>query len=111
METIFQGIIMAFREGLEAFLVIVILLKFLEKTNNRQLKKSVWYGLGSGIILSILFGALLGAFSNLIGGTDATVKLWESIASFIAVVFIITFIIWMINNGAKVKQHVEDQED
>ncbi len=109
METVFQGAIMAFREGLEAFLVIVILLKFLEKTRNHQFKKNVWYGLGAGIVISLFFGAVLGAISSLIGGTDATVKLWESAASFIAVIFIITFIIWMIKNGAKLKQRVEDQ--
>ena len=109
METVFQGVIMAFREGLEAFLVIVILLKFLEKTSNQHLKKNVWYGLGAGIVISLLFGAVLGGITSLFGGTDATVKLWESAASFVAVIFIITFIIWMINHGAKMKQHVEDQ--
>lgn len=38
---------------------------------------------------------------------DTTAKLWESVASFIAVLFIITFIIWMINHGVKMKQHIE----
>jgi len=109
METILQGVILAFREGLEAFLVIVILLKFLEKTNNHRLKKNVWYGLGAAIIASLVFGALLGGLSSLIGGTDATVKLWESVASLVAVGFIITFIIWMINHGAKIKAHVESE--
>lgn len=109
METILQGVILAFREGLEAFLIIVILLKFLEKTNNDQFKKFVWYGLGSAIVISLVFGALLGGVSSLIGGTDATVKLWESAASLIAVGFIITFIVWMINHGAKIKAHVEGE--
>jgi len=109
MNTIIQGVIMAFREGLEAFLVIVILLKFLEKTENETYKKNVWYGLVFGILLSLLFGALLGGVSSLTGGMDTTAKLWESMASFIAVVFIITFIIWMINHGVKMKQHIEGQ--
>lgn len=109
MDTIIQGVIMAFREGLEAFLVIVILLKFLEKTENETYKKNVWYGLVFGILLSLLFGALLGGVSSLIGGMDTTAKLWESMASFSAVVFIITFIIWMINHGVKMKQHIEGQ--
>lgn len=109
METILQGVILAFREGLEAFLIIVILLKFLEKTNNDQFKKNVWYGLAAAIVISVVFGALLGGVSSLIGGTDAAVKLWESVASLVAVGFIITFIIWMINHGAKIKAHVEGE--
>lgn len=109
MDTIIQGTIMAFREGLEAFLVIMILLKFLEKTENEKFKKYIWYGLAGGILVSVLFGALLGGISSKIGGMDTTAKLWESVASFIAVLFIITFIIWMINHGVKMKQHIEGQ--
>lgn len=107
METFIQGLIMAFREGLEAFLIIVILLKFLDKSKNNTLKKNVWYGLYAGIGVSLVFGAILMGISSLMGGIDATAKLWESIASFIAVVLITTFIIWMINHGSKIKRHIE----
>jgi len=34
--TFLQGFIVSFREGLEAFLIMVILLKFLDKTNNKK---------------------------------------------------------------------------
>ncbi len=108
METFIQGLIVAFREGLEAFLIIVILLKFLDKTNNKILKKNVWLGLYAGIGVSLVFGAILMGISSFIGGGDATTaKLWESIASFIAVILITTFIIWMINHGSKIKSHIE----
>jgi len=40
MDSFPQALIIAFREGMEAFLIIAILLKFLDKTNNRNLKKS-----------------------------------------------------------------------
>lgn len=109
MDTLIQGLIMAFREGLEAFLVIMILLKFLEKTENEKFKKYIWYGLAAGMLVSLLFGVLLGGISSMIGGMDTTAKLWESAASFVAVVFIITFILWMINHGVKMKQHIEGQ--
>jgi high-affinity iron transporter len=102
-----QGLIMAFREGIEAFLIITILLKFLEKTNNQKLKKNVWQGTASAIIASLIFGIILIQISSLIGGTNATVKLWESIASFVAVIFIITLIVFMIKHGSKIKDHIE----
>jgi high-affinity iron transporter len=109
MEPFLQAFIMAFREGLEAFLIIVILLKFLDKTNNKELKKNVWHGMSAGVIASFIFGFILLAISSFIGGTDATAKLWESVASFVAVGLITTFIIWMINHGKEIKGHIENK--
>lgn len=109
METFIQPVIIAFREGLEAFLIIAILLKFLEKSNNKNLKKNAWYGTAAGIGVSFLFGMILMYVSSFIGGADATAKLWESGASFIAVILITTFILWMIKNGDIIKDHIENQ--
>jgi high-affinity iron transporter len=107
MDTFIQGLIISFREGLEAFLIIAILLKFLDKTNNNLLKKNVWYGLYVGIGGSLVFGVMLMGISSLVGEMEATAKFWESVASFIAVILITTFIIWMINHGSKIKDHIE----
>ena len=109
METFVQALIVAFREGLEAFLIVAIMLKFLDKTNNKNLKKNVWHGVGVGALVSLIFGAMLLALSSFIGGTDATAKLWESISSLFAVILITTFIIWMINHGDKIKHHIENK--
>ena len=111
MEIFIPGLIMAFREGLEAFLIIMILLKFLEKTKNEHFKKHLWNGLYAGIAGSFLFGIALKAISVSIGGMGATAKLWESIASLIAVVLITTFIIWMINHGSEIKKHIENEAE
>lgn len=109
MELFIQALVVAFREGLEAFLIIVILLKFLDKTNNKNLKKNVWYGAYAGVFASLIFGLLLMGISSFIGGADTTAKLWESIASFFAVVLITTFIIWMIRHGSMIKHHIENK--
>jgi len=100
-ENFFQAFVVSFREGLEAFLIIAILLKFLDKTNNSTLKKSVWQGTYSGILASLVFGYFLMLISASLGGSDAASKLWESIASFAAVILITTFIIWMIHHFQK----------
>lgn len=109
MEIFIQALIVAFREGLEAFLIIAILIKFLDKTNNKKLKLSVWQGMSAGIVASLLLGLALMFVSSLIGGTDNVAKLWESVASFIAVILITTFIIWMIKHGSKIKDHIENK--
>ena len=109
METFIQPLIMAFREGMEAFLIIAIILKFLDKTNNTNLKKNVWNGVSVGVFASFILGGILMAISSFIGGIDSTAKLWESIASFIAVILITTFIVWMINHGKEIKTHIENK--
>jgi high-affinity iron transporter len=109
MEAFIQALIMSFREGLEAFLIIAILLKFLEKTDSKNLKRSVWYGTSVGIVGSLLLGILLMMISSLMGGTDAFGELWESIGNLIAVVLITTFMIWMIKNGSRIKHEIESK--
>ena len=100
---------MSFREGLEGFLIISILLKFLDKTKNKNLKKQVWLGTYFGIGLSIALGLILWIASSYIGGLKTTAKLWESIGGFIAILFVTTFIIWMVRNTRNIINHLNDQ--
>src|SRR3989338_4461389 len=106
-EPFVQALIVAFREGLEAFLIIAILLKFLDKSEEKKYKRNVWQGTFAGIIISVILGIVLFKISSAIGGTDNTAKLVESSASLAAVILISTFIIWMIRHGRKIKKHVE----
>ena len=101
-----QAIIMAFREGLEAFLIVVLLLKYLEKSNNINFKKYVWYGVIAGIIVSINLGVILMYISSYTGGLKTTAKLWESFGGFIAILFVTTFIIWMIKHGSNFSSQI-----
>ncbi len=101
-----QAIIMAFREGLEAFLIVALLLQFLDKSNNAYFKKYVWFGVIAGIIVSINLGVILMEISSYTGGLNTTAKLWESIGGFIAILFVTTFIIWMIKHGSNFSSQI-----
>ena len=57
------------RETLEAALVIGIVLAYLSKTGNAQYKKTVYYGIIFGIILSILAAV---SFTLFAGGFEGT---------------------------------------
>lgn len=107
MDTFLQATIMSFREGLEGFLIVIILLKFLDKTKNKPLKKQVWYGVAGGLITSFLLGLVLFTLSSYIGGLKTTAKLWESMGGMIAVMLVTTFVIWMIQHGNQIKNQIE----
>lgn len=109
MDTFFQGLILGLREGLEASLIIVIILQYLKKSKALEYRKSVYGGVLTGIISSVAIGAVLYFISSSIDKTGETAKLWESIASFAALILITTFIIWMIRHGRNMVSAVTEK--
>ena len=108
MDTLVAGTILGFREGLEAFLIVGILIRYLSRIGAATLKKHVFFGAGIGILASVGLGGILAAISNLIGSADWVAKLWESAASLFAMLLVTTFIIWMIKQGSNMVSTVEN---
>ena len=109
MENFLPGFIMGFREGLEAFLVVAIIIQYLGKVGMKKLRVNAFYGVISGIAGSLAFGGLLYLISNAIGKTEELSKIWESLSSLIALGLVSTFIYWMIKNGSQMADHVKNQ--
>lgn len=109
MQNLIPWIIMSFREWLEAFLIIVLILKFLEKTGNKHLKLNVSYWLIASILISIWIWYLLYLLGNSIKDVEIVWDTWWSIASLIAVLLVTTFIIWMIQHSKNIKSHIESK--
>lgn len=99
---------MSFREGLEALLIISFLAHYLRQVNAKRLLLPLHSGIGAGVVFSILIGIALFIVSEMITSTTSTIgKFWESIFSLIAVMLIISLIVWMIRHTHDMKEHIE----
>ena len=81
------------REGLEAALVVSILIAFLVRTDRRSSIPFVWLGVGVAVLLSVGFGALI-TFTT----STMTFQQQEAFGggmSILAVVFVTGMIFWM----------------
>ncbi len=82
------------REGLEATLVVSILIAFLVKSDRRGLLPHVWAGVGAAVALSVGFGAVLFYVAQDLLGFQQR-ELFEAITSIAAVAFVTWMIFWM----------------
>ncbi|MCG2621502.1 FTR1 family protein [Arthrobacter sp. I2-34] len=97
------------REGLEATLVVVLLLAYLAKTGRRPLVPRVWAGVGFAAAVSVGFGALL-----TFGPRGLTFEAQEAIGgglSIVAVGFVTWMVFWMAKASRTLGSDLRGQVD
>ncbi|HUR14142.1 MAG TPA: iron uptake transporter permease EfeU [Mycobacteriales bacterium] len=97
------------REGLEASLVVGILVAYLVKTGRRDRLAPVWTGVLAAVVLSLAFGAVL-QFTS----ANMTFKQQEAfggVASLVAVAFVTWMVFWMRRTARFLKAELHGKLD
>ena len=95
--TVFPSFLIGLREGLEAGLVVSILIATLVRAGARDRVGAVWAGVAAAVALSLSFAAVLTFTSASLpaGGQDA----FGGVLSLLAVCFVTTMVFWMRRNA------------
>ncbi|MDQ6873728.1 MAG: FTR1 family protein [Actinomycetota bacterium] len=100
------------REGLEAALVVGILVAYLVQSGNRRRLSAVWAGVGAAIGISLGFGALLTFASSASAAMSFAAKeALGGILSVVAVAFVTWMIFWMRRTARHLRSELHTRLD
>ncbi len=96
----FQSLVITLREGVEAALILGIVLGYLKKTGRQAWSKYVWWGLAAAIAASLGAAYLVHRFEI---AEDA----YEGWLMLVGAVFVATMVYWMWRTGKFLKKEIE----
>jgi FTR1 family protein len=100
----FESLIITLREGIEAALIVGMVLTYLQKISRPDLGKYVI----AGVVLAVGLSALLAALFQRIAINE---EAYEGAVMLIAAVFVGTFMIWMHRHAQRLKQGIQTKVD
>lgn len=99
------GFLLALREGIEAALIISIVLGMLKKMNRHDRVPVVWWGVGGAVGLSVATAILLGVIGAEFEG--AAEQVFEALTMLFAAGVLTWMIFWMQKQGRQIQKGLE----
>lgn len=104
-----SGLLTGLREGVEAALIVSIILAYLAKTGNQRHFGRIWIGTASAIAVSVAVGVVL--FVT-IGGFEAPAEqIFEGFAMLLAATVVTWMLFWMRRTSANIKGELHASVD
>src|SRR3989338_11469474 len=110
-----ESFLVTSRETLEASLVVGIVLAYLNKTNNQNYRKTVYYGIVFGVLASILVAFIFTLFAG--GYEGKAEEIFEGTTMLFGAFLLTTMILWMMQQRhiakeieGKVERHLMNSE-
>ena len=101
--------IIALREGLEAALIVGILVAYVVRTDRRHLLKPLWTGVGVALVASLALGGILAFTSAEL--SDRGEELFAGITSFAAVGLVTWMVFWMKRTARNLRNELHGKID
>ncbi len=102
-----SSLLITLREGLEAALIIGIILAYLARTGNRRSFKPVWLGTSLAVLVSLIAGAAIYLLAGEFSGQAE--EIFEGLAMFVAAGVLTWMIFWMRKQAVNIKAHLHAQ--
>jgi high-affinity iron transporter len=106
---VFSNFLIGLREGLEASLVVGILVAYLVKTGRTEHLRSIWIGVAAAIAASLGFVAILELTANSL--SDTAEEAFAGIMSVLTVGFLTWMIFWMRRTARTIKGDLHEKMD
>ncbi len=97
-----SAFLIALREGVEAALIVGIILVYLSRTNRSHLARFVWGGVTAAVALSLAVAIALDRFNISEDG-------FEGLLLLLAAFFVVTMIVWMNRIARHLKKEIEQR--
>jgi high-affinity iron transporter len=105
----FSALLITFREGLEAALIVGIILAYLVKIRRTDLSRYAWLGVGSAVIVSLAAGVAIYATAGELTGRAEEV--FEGSAMLLAAGVLTWMVFWMHRQTTSVRASLQSQID
>lgn len=99
------GLLTGLREGVEAALIVSIILAYLAKTGNQRHFSAIWLGVGAAIVVSVGIGVAL--FVTIGGFEEPAEQIFEGFAMLIAAGVVTWMLFWMRRTSANIKGELQ----